>query len=351
VHATLLAYLACPACGGELKHVATGRESDDGELVCNSCGRAYPVLGGIPRLVESDRVIGSQARTASAFGWQWKHFAELHDEYEAQFLDWIYPLTAEFFRGKVVLDAGCGTGRHAYHAARFGASDVVAFDFSEAVDAARANLGELQNVHVLQADLLNPPFRADDETRMFDFVYCIGVLHHLPDPRAGFLSLSRFVRPGGTIFVWVYGYEGNEFVRTFVEPLRRLTTRLSPARLRAVAWPLSLALWAVVKLVYGPLRRTPLFRLLPVREYLASLAGFGFRQIYSIVFDQLVAPTSHYIKRSELEEWFSATGLEDVELSWRNRNSWRGRGRRPVSQRHEAAETETSERGSSARVP
>ena len=288
--------------------------------MCSACSRVFPVVDGIPRLVEGASVGEGQRRTADAFGWQWKHFTDMHPEYEAQFLDWIWPLQSSFFVGKRVLDAGCGIGRHAYFASRFGAAEVVAFDLSEAVETAQRNLGDLEGVYVVQGDILAPPFRSDDEGQQFDLVYSIGVLHHLPDPREGFLSSTRFVRPGGTMFVWVYGYEGNALVRRVVEPLRRLTTRMSPSLLRVVAWPLSVALFAASRVVRGPLRR------LPSGEYVASLGRFSFRQVYSIAFDQLVAPTSHYVRRAELEEWFAAAGLEAVEITPRNGNSWRGRG-------------------------
>jgi hypothetical protein len=128
----------------------------------------------------------------------------------------------------------------------------------------------------------------------------------------------------------VYGYENNGFVRHVIEPLRRVTTRLSPSVLRAVAWPLAVLMHGLVKGAYRPLKRTPLFRLLPVRDYLYSLSEFTFRQNYAIVFDQLVAPSSQYIKREQLQEWFESVGFENVEITWRNRNSWRGRGQRPT---------------------
>ena len=73
-------------------------------------------------------------RTSAAFGWQWQEFVELYDQYEAQFLDWIHPVEPEFFRDKVVLDAGCGNGRHAFYAATYGSREVVAMDLSEAVE-------------------------------------------------------------------------------------------------------------------------------------------------------------------------------------------------------------------------
>jgi len=319
VESSLLDVLACPACGGPLE-----AGDGDGTYACPACPCTYPVVRGVPRLVDEAALSGLQSRTADAFGWQWQHFTEMHDAYEEQFLDWIRPLDRAFFAGKRVLDAGCGIGRHAYFAARFGASEVVALDLSEAVETARDNLAALDGVHVVQGDILRPPFRRDEPA--FDLVYSIGVLHHLPDPRAGFLSLARLVRPGGTIFVWVYGHEGNALVRHVVEPLRRLTTRLSPSSLRVVAWPLSVALYVASRVIRGPLRR------LPSGEYVASLRRFTFRQVYSIGFDQLVAPSSRYIRRDELAEWFDAAGLEDVEITQRNGNSWRGRGRRPSAQ-------------------
>ena len=329
----LLELLACPMCVGSLEWAdgtapTSAEEVFEGELVCHGCARRYPILRGIPRLLP-DHLSDDIQHTARAFGWQWRHFVEMHDEYEAQFLDWVHPLGPESFRDKVVLDAGCGIGRHCYFAAAYGARDVVAMDLSDAVETARDVLADHDNVHVVQGDILNPPFPRDPSPA-FDVAYSIGVLHHLPDPEAGFASLVRVVREGGTMFAWVYGYENNGVVRHVVDPLRRhVTTRLPPSLMRAISFPLAVAFHAVVKGIYRPLRRTAALRILPLGDYLVSLSGFNFRQNYNIVFDQLVAPTAYYLRGTEFEAWFRRARLEEIELSWRNRNSWRGLGRRP----------------------
>ena len=217
---------------------------------------------------------------------------EMHPEYEAQFLDWLHPIGRDFFHGKRVLDAGCGTGRHAFFAAQYGAGEVVGLDLSEAVETARRILTPFENTEVVQGDLLRPPLRTAAQGGGFDLVYSIGVLHHLPDPYEGFRSLLRFVRPGGTIAVWVYGYENNGFVRNAVEPLRRVSTKVPPPLLRGLAWPLGAAFHGLAKGVYRPLDGTAIGAALPLNEYMASVANFSFRQNYSIVFDQLVAPTA-----------------------------------------------------------
>lgn len=325
--------LACPTCGAhlELRNVETDPATEDeivtGELVCPSCAAVFPIRGGIPRLVPLGLSVAAE-RTSAAFGWQWQEFVELYDQYEAQFLDWIHPIQPDFFRDKVVLDAGCGNARHAYQAARYGSREVVAMDLSDAVETAYANVGKMPNAHVVQGDICHPPFTRGEAGGPFDFIYSIGVLHHLADPEAGFQSLVRFVRPGGAIFAWVYGRENNGVVHGFINPLREnVTTRIRPSMLPIIAWPMSLVLHSVVKGIYRPLHPTPLFKMLPSREYLYSLSSFSFRRNYNIVFDHLVAPVAFYLWREEFEGWFRRSDLRDVRISWRNQNSWRGFGR------------------------
>jgi SAM-dependent methyltransferase len=329
----LLDLLACPLCRGDLSLDSDdprGGEIMEGRLECGGCHERYAITRGVPRLVPPDLGV-EQRRTADTFGWEWRHFVEMHDEYEEQFLDWIHPIRPAFFADRLVLDAGCGIGRHTYFAARYGAREVVGMDLSAAVDTAFHTLSELPNAHVVQGDIYHPPFARDEPGGPFDFIYSIGVLHHLPAPRAGFESLLRFVRPGGEIFGWVYGHENNAVVHQLINPIRKVVTSRLPAPIvSTLSWPIAAILQGVVKLVYRPLRGSALFTRLPSAEYLHSLSAFSFRQNHSIVFDHLVAPTAYYIKREDFERWFTENGLEDVEISWRNQNSWRGRGRVPA---------------------
>jgi SAM-dependent methyltransferase len=329
----LIPLLACPECGRSLKlsnpepDPTCADEIASGTLVCEGCAAEFEIRGGVPRLLPRQMPTVVE-KTSAAFGWQWREFVELYDEYEPQFLDWIHPIQPEFFKDKVVLDAGCGNGRHAFYAARYGSRPVVAMDLSDAVDTAYENMGKLPNAHVVQGDIYHPPFARRQDGGPFDFIYSIGVLHHLPDPEAGFQSLVRFLKPGGAIFAWVYGHENNRVVHSFINPLREnVTTHIPPRMLPVIAWPMSVALHAVVKGVYRPLHRTRAFNVLPSRDYLYSLSSFSFRRNYNIVFDHLVAPVAAYLKRDEFEGWFQRSQLRDVRISWRNQNSWRGFGR------------------------
>ena len=110
--------------------------------------------------------------------------------------------------GDLVLDMGCGAGRHAFETVRRGCR-IVALDQSleELVDvrntfAAMIEAGELHD-HVqgqpVSADALKLPFA--DET--FDRIICSEVLEHIPDDQTAIGELARVLRPGGSIAVTV----------------------------------------------------------------------------------------------------------------------------------------------------
>lgn len=331
----LLEYLACPACAEALELKADARDGEhvmSGSLRCVGCATVYPIRRGVPRFAAD--VDDIEEKTAQAFGYEWTRYSELADRYRQQFLDWIRPVDAEFFRGKSVLEGGCGKGRHTSLAASFGARDVVAVDLGEAVEAAFANTRDLPNAHIVQADLKRPPVKP-----VFDYAFSVGVLHHLPVPEDGFRALVSCLRPGGQVSAWVYGREGNGWIVHVVSPLReRVTTRLPHGVLDALSALITVPLFLATRLLYGPGGGRLLGFRLPYGEYLSYIAPFPYREQRSIVFDHLVAPVAWYIRREEFEAWFERAGMEAPRIEPHNANSWRGFAARP-SERAAAAAT------------
>lgn len=321
---SLIDFLACPDCAGDLVLSVEERRAAEivsGVLVCAGCRARFPIRGGVPRFA-SPETAGEQSATGRNFGAEWQIFDELEDRYEGQLLDWVAPVTPAFVKGSVVLEGGCGKGRHTWWLAQWGAKAVVAVDLSNAVDVAYRHVGALPNAHVIQADIYHLPLRP-----VFDYALSIGVLHHLPRPRDGFRALVRKVRLGGAVSAWVYGREGNGWIVRFVDPVRRRVTSKLPTFI--LYWA-SLVPAALVHLatraVYRPLSETWLGARLPYAEYLLYISTFPFREIHTIVFDHLTAPTAFYIPRGEFEEWFLAVGARDTSFTWHNRNSWKGFG-------------------------
>ena len=112
-------------------------------------------------------------------------------------------------------------GRYLRIAAESPARLIVGVDLSQAVVAARELTIGLSQVAIVRGDLLRLPFAAGT----FDLIYSLGVLDHTPDPRAAFLALSRLLRPGGRISIWVYPRE-RPVVETIMGLQRAISTRL-----------------------------------------------------------------------------------------------------------------------------
>jgi len=324
----LLSYLVCPSC--EEPFDLSVAKSEDGEIIegelrCTSCSTSFPITAGIPRFANLDHVESDKRATAAGFGWQWQHFTQEDERYAEQFLGWIAPVTSEFFRDKIVLEGGCGKGRHTQLAARWGAHDVIGIDLSVAVETAFAATRSLPNAHIIQADIYRLPL-----ARKFDYAFSVGVLHHLPDPRGGFLALASKVKRGGHISAWIYGAENNEWITRFVNPVReKITSRIDQRALLQLSKVPAACVYLATKLVYGPLNRrgSSLAKRLFYNDYLNAISNFGWREQHTIVFDHLVAPTAFYISRDDFETWWRDIDARDVEISWHNKNSWRGLGK------------------------
>ncbi len=103
-----------------------------------------------------------------------------------------------------VLIAGCGTGQQSIQTAqRFPAAKILAVDLSAASLAyAKRKTRELGivNIEYAQADIL----KLESIGKTFDFIQCVGVLHHLEDPAAGWRVLRSILRPGGVMHIGLY---------------------------------------------------------------------------------------------------------------------------------------------------
>jgi SAM-dependent methyltransferase len=296
----------------------------EGEFRCSSCSSSFAITSGIPRFANLEQVESDKQATAAGFGWQWQHFTQQDAKYADQFLGWIAPVTPEFFRDKVVLEGGCGKGRHTQLAAQWEAREVIGIDLSAAVETAFAATRALPNAHIIQADIYHLPL-----ARKFDYAFSVGVLHHLPDPRGGFLSLASKVKSGGHLSAWIYGAENNEWITRWVNPVReKLTSRIDQRLLLQLSKIPAGFLYLATKLVYGPLNRngSSISRYLFYNDYLKAIAPFGWREQHTIVFDHLVAPTAFYISHEEFETWWREINASEVVIGWHNKNSWRGTG-------------------------
>lgn len=264
-------------------------------------------------------------RTRESFGFQWREFKEIDPGDDAHFLNYIAPVEPAFFRGKVGLDAACGFGRHLACAARFGAKMAVGLDFSDAILSARENTAGLPNCRVVRGDLYRVPFRPAS----FDFIYCIGALHHLPDPERAFQGLLNHLKPGAPVFIWVYS-KSRRRLNALLEAVRGCTKRLPHRPLKALCALAACLDYGLFVLPYRLLRGLPLVeRMTPARVKL--YARFTFRTCFADWFDRLAAPIRYYYDRNDMEAWAGRAGLENVVISPTGLYGWRLYGEKPAA--------------------
>jgi SAM-dependent methyltransferase/uncharacterized protein YbaR (Trm112 family) len=358
----LLDILGCPWCGQPFDLRTYDSPQKAGEtfsgVLISSCGRRFPIVRGIPRIIENatelfpDFVhahaadfpdafkaptaskrskIDAQSRTDAAiektrksFGYQWTVFREMVIDFRDNFFYYIRPIDESFFKGKLGLDMGCGFGRHIYNAAIFGA-EMVGVDLSDAIESTAENTRELPNVHLIQADVYHLPFRPG----VFDFAYSIGVLHHLPDPERGYQSLLPIVKPRGSVFIWVYSKK-RAVVNAILEAARAVTTRVPPKAQQGLSYAFAAADWGFIK-TYQGLATVPglgrLMRKLPLPR-LRLYTHYPFQVVYADWFDRFAAPIRFYYDENDLSGWVTRAKLTHTSISPTGLFGWRAYGER-----------------------
>ena len=115
-------------------------------------------------------------------------------------------LTVDFSRldlrpNSLVLDAGCGTGRHLSEAFRRRGVHVVGIDMSHEDSIAARNIMKIMEQEgeggngswgVFKADITRLPF----SDRSFDLVICSEVLEHIPEDSKAVSEITRVLKPG-----------------------------------------------------------------------------------------------------------------------------------------------------------
>ena len=291
----VVSVLRCLSCQSRL-------EERNGGVVCTGCGQLYPEVNGILRFVAEQHYAGS-------FGFQWQVHARTQldtsasNRSERDFQERT-GLQRQDLAGKLVLDVGCGMGRFADVATRWGAH-VVGIDLSLAAEVAARNLAG-REATIFQADVFHLPFAPES----FDFIYSIGVLHHTPDCQAAFKALPGLLKPGGRIAIWLYS-RYNPWYR--MSDIYRKVTRRMPSRL------LYTLCYGVVPLygVHQVLRRIPLVGR-PASGALRYLIPMAFHRERSWrILDTFDWYSPWYQSKHTYEEvfrWFESCGLEDLRV-------------------------------------
>lgn len=322
-----LHYICCLVCQHKQFLLDVTEQQDvhimEGLITCEACKKTYPIIRGIPRFLPGN-LDESVKNNVSSFGKQWKKYHQQLPQNKVEFESYFEDsgLTPEHdFKNKVILDAGCGSGKFASISGQYENVQLLGMDLSESVEVAFRLTSHLPGTHIIQADILNPPLKANT----FDLIYSIGVLHHTYNPPGSFHSLSRFLKPAGHFFFWLYAKEGNRLYLTLFDPIRVHVTRHLPLALNNLAaWIIAILTWPLV-LFYAFLQHiTPLHlfakQYLPLYTYLLYFHQVGFWLWRNTILDKIIPHIAYHYSQEELKTWLNGFSLRS--MTFRNGNSW-----------------------------
>ena len=259
-------------------------------------------------------------RTIKDFGKQWLRYSDNKGYYGSLelFSDILSPfLKTEDLKNCKVAEIGSGAGRIVNMLLESGVQHVIALEPSDAFAVLVRNIRNSERVTCLKITGDRLPAYGD-----LDYIFSIGVLHHIPDPKPVVEAAFKALHPGGHFWVWLYGKEGNEFYLTFIKPLRFLTKHLPHFVLASLVWMIYYPLLIYIHLCHR-------FKL-PLSEYLLSiLEKMSPEKRRLVIYDQLNPAYAKYYTKSEAMKLLFDGGFINVRIHHRHGYSWTLIGTKP----------------------
>lgn len=255
--------------------------------------------------------------TVKSFGEEWDRFNDFSDQEIERIGNEYFDIVSEKHLNKNanVLDVGCGSGRWSRFISKK-VHFVEAIDPSSAVVNAVKITGKFGNVRVTQASVDYIPF----ENNSFDFVFSLGVLHHIPDTQAAMTSCIQKLKPGGYFLVYLYyNFDNKSFAFKFVfriVNLLRIFISGLPSKMKIFLCD------ALALLVYFPLARfSRLIKIVSKKKKYYQLVPLNYYHDKSFYImrndslDRFGTPLEQRFSKNEILKMMNNAGLTEVEFS------------------------------------
>jgi SAM-dependent methyltransferase/uncharacterized protein YbaR (Trm112 family) len=345
----LLPLLRCPVCRDRLKGAAFDSDSpidpasgawiESGVLSCESCKTWYPVAHGVPVMLPyrtaaheefarehgtrlnkvargcaaaSNEPVRGEKLVMQSFSVEWLQYDfdgviwEMdYDDHERRFLKEMEGYAPPKDKPGRFLEIGCGLGITTAMAQKNFGGEAIGVDLSLAAWRAAATHRNNPSLHFVQASVFALPF----EQGTFDTIYTRGVLHHTFSTREAYRALAPLCRPGGAVYVWVYGPKSindNLFRRTVyaAEVVMRFILNRGPSWISQAA----LAPFALSYLLFNRVRHWSNRRIQP----------YNYTRALHAARDRFTPEFAHRHSAEEVCQWFREAGFGDLEVvDWR----------------------------------
>jgi ubiquinone/menaquinone biosynthesis C-methylase UbiE/glycosyltransferase involved in cell wall biosynthesis len=283
---------------------------------------SYSIDSSFPKLLKTltnavDSKNNFDLNVIKGFGKEWSHFKNenLEESLNKIWLDYfsIFPWDILPDDGGIGADIGCGSGRWSYFVANRVKKLYLIDPSIEALNVSKEKLNKFNNIEYINQNIEG----SMQEIEMLDFAFSLGVLHHVPDIKLAFKSITCRLKKGAPFLVYIYYSFDNKpawyskiwIVTNF---LRKVISRL-PANARLLITQI------IAYIIYFPVSRF---------GYLLQKAGFNVNQ-YPLIYyadkpfyfmkndalDRFGTKLEKRFSRKEILEIFKESGFVDVKFS------------------------------------
>jgi SAM-dependent methyltransferase len=263
-----------------------------------------------------------QSKTIRDFGNQWQIHGELRQSFwtSDEMFRSHFPknFNLKNLEGKEILEIGSGSGRILHMISKYKPKNLTGIEPSTGFLNLVKNTKSIPNLKLVNKT------GAEFKEHSLDYIFSLGVIHHIPDPDPVITNAFNSLKPGGILIVWVYGKENNRLYITAQNIIRKITKLLPDIIVDRISYFLSF-----IVDFYAKIANLLSFNL-PLTAYLTNVYGPCDRNEKKyIIFDQLNPDYAKYYRKQEVQELFIRAGFQNPQLFHRHGYSWTAIGIKP----------------------
>jgi len=186
-------------------------------------------------------------------------------------------------------------------------------DISDGVYKTKEFSQGLENVFVIKGSVLDLPIK----NNIFDFAYSFGVLHHVSDSERGLKEITRTLKKGAPVFLYLYEDHSENRIKYYtlklVTVLRKFTVKIPPKILYGISYLISPIM---VILFSYPARIFNRFRILkPLSEKMPFNFGTHLFSLVGSLYDRFSVPIENRFSRQEAFDLLSKNKFTKVKIN------------------------------------
>ncbi len=270
----------------------------------------------IASFITNDNTENIDWETVESFGIEWEKFDQFSGEELKKLGDDYFDIADEKILNQhsYVLDVGCGSGRWTMYVANK-VKFVEAIDPSKAVLSAAKLLNKVENVRISHTDVSNIPF----EKESFDFVFSLGVLHHIPDTKDAMRKCVEMIKKDGYFLVYLYyDFENRSVLFKFIfhlsNSVRKVTSNF-PAGIKKLVCDL------LAVIFYMPfILLTKIVKLFTGERFYKMIPLFWYHDktwnvIRNDALDRFGTPLEQRFNKAQIKSMMESCGLREITFS------------------------------------